>query len=197
MKKFLRIIIFLLVLSGRVFAQKDLGDAPNDGRKPKEKEKKDWNWRDKVYFGGTFGAWFGTQSFVDLSPIVGYKVTDKFSVGAGIIYNYFSYNYGNYKVRTSFYGGRCFARYFILENIFAQVGWDHINRNDPYSYSTNDRIWVDNYLVGGGVRYPIGDRMYCTAVGMWNLNYDPYLSPYPNPIIQIGFVGRFKGSQSF
>lgn len=188
--------IFLFCLMGTLlFSQKDLNDPPpDDGRKPKEKEKKDWNWREKFYFGGNFGAWFGTQTYIDISPLVGYKITDKFSVGVGAIYNYYSSSYMSstgsvYKYKTSMYGGRCFARYFILDNVFAQIGWDRINRNDPFSYG-NERIWVDNYLVGGGVRYPIGDRIYCTAVGLWNLNYSAY-SPYPNPILQIGFVGRF------
>ena len=82
------------------------------------------------------------------------------------------------------------ARYFVLENVFVQAGYDRINRDNPYSYKPNARIWIENVLVGGGLRYPVTDHIYCAATALWNLNDTP-LSPYPNPIIQIGFIGRF------
>lgn len=145
---------------------------------------------DRLFWGGNVGAWVGNPTFVDLSPLVGIKITDKLSGGVGFIYNYYSYKYSNYKYTTNLFGGRIYARYFILENIFAQAGWDHINRDNPYANLPHERVWVDNILVGGGVRYALSDNFYAMATGLWNLNQTP-LSPYGNPIIQIGFVGGF------
>jgi hypothetical protein len=155
-------------------------------RKPKNGKR----FIDRLFWGGNVGAWIGNPTFADLSPLVGYKFTDKFQVGVGIIYNYYSYRYNNYKYTVNFYGGRVLARYFVFDNVYAQVGIDQINRDDPYALKPNERIWIQNILVGGGVRYPVSDKIYCVASALWNLN-DSQLSPYPNPIIQIGFIGRF------
>lgn len=171
-----------------VLSQRD--SVPDYTRQKSEQKSDVKEFLNRLYWGGNVGAWIGNPSFVDLSPLVGVKVTNKFSIGFGFIYNYYSYKYGNYKYSTNLLGSRIYARYFILDNVFAQVGWDHINRDDPYAYFPNTRVWVDNILVGGGVRYEIGSNFYAIASGLWNLNQTP-LSPYANPIIQIGFIGGF------
>jgi hypothetical protein len=159
-------------------------------QKKKAKPENDMRFIDRLFWGGNVGAWIGNPTFVDLSPLVGIRITDKFSCGVGVIYNYYNYTNANYKYTTHLYGSRIYGRYFIFDNVFAQVGWDRINRDDPYSYLPNTRVWVDNFLVGGGVRYAVSDNFYVVASGLWNLNQTP-LSPYANPIIQIGFVGGF------
>lgn len=182
-------VILLIGLMGIGFAQSDsIPDYVAPGKK--QKQENEQRFIDRLFWGGNVGAWIGNPTFVDLSPLVGVRVTEKFSVGVGFIYNYYSYKYYNTKYATNLYGGRLYARYFIFENVFAQAGWDKINRDDPYALRPNSRTWVDNILVGGGVRYAVSDNIYMVATGMWNLNQTP-LSPYANPIIQIGFVGGF------
>ena len=61
-----------------------------------------------------------------------------------------------------------------MQNVFVQVGWDRINRNNPGSLIPNDRIWIDNLLAGGGVRYPVSDKLYVVATGLWNFNNNQY-----------------------
>ncbi len=190
MRRFFYIAMLFSFFANHSFSQSDSTQRSRNERKPYDKKQSNFDWRNRLYWGGTLGAWFGSSTFVDLSPLVGIKITDKFSVGVGVIYNYYAYNYGGYKYQTSLYGGRLYGRYFVFENVFLQAGWDRINRDNPYSYSPDQRVWVDNILVGGGLRYPISDRIYCNAIGLWNLNQTP-LSPYQNPIIQIGFIGSF------
>lgn len=189
MKKAVCLIFFILIVF-QVLAQSDTLYRTSDGRKPYVKQKSRSKVKDKIFFGGNLGASFGSITFIDVSPLVGYKINDKFSVAIGSIYNYYSYSYAGYRYQLSMYGGRCFARYFLTENIFAQAGWDKINRDNPYSNYPGARVWVDNLLIGGGVKYPISDRLYCTAIGLWNLNQND-LSPYRNPIFQVGFIGGF------
>jgi hypothetical protein len=174
------ILFFLSCLKG----QRDSLSNEKRDKKPK------MDLRDRFYWGGNLGAWFGTVTFVDVSPLVGFRVNQRFSVGLGAIYNYYSYSYSGAKYSTSMYGGRVFGRYFILENVFAQAGWDRINRDNPYSFYMNERVWVDNILVGGGLRYPVGRNVFLTGTALWNLNQTP-LSPYANPIIQLGVIGGF------
>ena len=180
---------FLLLIGFSVFAI--ISSAQTDSiphSKLKRDDKKPFV--DRLFWGGNIGALVGNPTYVDLSPLVGCKITEKFSVGVGVIYNYYSYKYANIRYTSTFYGGRINARYFILENVFVQAGYDRINRDNPYSIKPNARIWIENYLVGGGLRYQVGDHFYCVATALWNLNETP-LSPYRNPIIQIGFIGGF------
>jgi len=188
-RRFYFLLLGFCLAAFSLVAQSDSIPKP-DERPRKEKPKNKMDWQDRLFWGGNVGAWIGNPTFVDLSPLIGVKITEKFSVGVGAIYNYYSYRYNNYKYSVNFYGARVNARYFIFENVFVQAGWDKINRDNPYSFIPNERVWIDNILVGGGLRYPISDRIYCVASGLWNLNYTP-LSPYRNPIIQIGFVGGF------
>ncbi len=181
-----RFFIFLLSFNMTMMFCSAQSDSLSKPRKPKNEKP----FIDRLFWGGTVGAWIGNPTFIDASPLIGYKVTERFSVGVGAIYNYYSYRYNNYKYSVNFYGGRVMARYFVLENVYLQAGYDRINRDNPYSYKPNARIWIENILVGGGLRYPVSDNIYCAASGLWNLNDTP-LSPYPNPIIQIGFVGSF------
>src|SRR5262245_12495917 len=79
---------------------------------------------DRLYFGGNFGLQFGDQTLVDLSPLVGYRLTEKLSVGVGATYIYYHFEdpyhyYPSYS--THIYGGSIFTRYYFLENIFGQV----------------------------------------------------------------------------
>lgn len=186
-KSYKRFFIFLFcygMITSFCISQNDSVPSRKPRREPKEP------FADRIFWGGTIGAWFGNPTYADVSPLIGYRITKKFSTGVGAIYNYYSYRYNNYNYTSTFYGGRIMARYFILENIFVQAGYDRINRDNPYSIKPNARIWVENYLVGGGIRYQISDNIFCVATGLWNLNDTP-LSPYRNPIIQIGFVGGF------
>lgn len=51
--------------------------------------------RDRMYFGGNMGFSFGDIVFVDASPLVGYKLTDRFSSGVGFTYRYLKINYSH------------------------------------------------------------------------------------------------------
>lgn len=187
-KRFFALIVLVVCLHTMGCSQSDsIPDYTRSHQKPK---KAQMPFIDRLFWGGNVGAWIGNPTFVDLSPLVGIRITEKFSGGIGFIYNYYSYKYSNYNYATNLYGSRIYARYFILENVFAQAGWDRINRDNPYAGLPNTRIWIDNLLVGGGVRYPVSDNFYVVASGLWNLNQTP-LSPYANPIIQIGFIGGF------
>ena len=45
----------------------------------------------KFYWGGNLGLMFGTYTIIDISPEVGYKVTERFHVGTGLTYTYYKY----------------------------------------------------------------------------------------------------------
>jgi len=178
-------LAFLILISHAIFSQdnRPLAPASANTLAPKEFD----NFTDRLYFGGNVGAWFGSTTYINASPLVGCKINKEFSIGAGIVYNYFSQtnSYGK-KFTSTVYGGNIFARYLIFENAFAQVGWDRLSVPDFFSSVKNNRVWVDNILMGGGYRQAFSERGSFVAAIFYNINQSP-LSPYPNPIIQVGF----------
>jgi len=149
---------------------------------------------DRLFTGGNLGLQFGTQTMIEISPIIGYKITDKISTGIGVTYRYYrvkDYNYLPPQIyKTSIYGGSLFARYYIFENFFLHGEYEALNMEtavfNPNSlYHTGDRFWIGNLLGGGGYRQAIGGKSYLSIMILYNFNETPF-SPYRNPIIKIG-----------
>lgn len=152
----------------------------------KEEPKMFDSFKDRLFVGGNVGASFGSTTYISLQPILGCQINKKFSVGIGATYNYYSVNYAGTKYVSTIYGGNAFARYMILDNLFAQVGWDKLSVPDYTTTNINARRWVDNILIGGGYRQAFSDNGAFVAAIFYNINHSDY-SPYSNPIIQIGF----------
>lgn len=149
-------------------------------------EKKGFD-KSKLFFGGGLGASFGIENIITLNPQVGYRFTEKFSTGVGFSYNYYSYN--RYpKFSTNIYGGNVFSSYIIIDNFFLRAEYEILSVESQYiTYlpSTN-RINITSIFVGGGYKYPIGERSFINIMVLWNLNETQY-SLYPNPLIRMNF----------
>lgn len=144
----------------------------------------------RLFYGGGFGLQFGSATLIELAPIVGYKITPKFGIGIGPTYKYYSYEYYNIPnthIKTNVFGVSLFARYFILENIFAHVEYESLFYNTQYPGYPMERQEFKSFLVGGGYRQMIGRNAGLNFSVLWNLN-DTYNSPYSNPVIRMGFT---------
>lgn len=160
----------------------------------KEKQIKNSEWLEKISIGGNFSFLTNTRfTFVDISPLIGYRVSKTILVAAGPVYNYYSEYLYNLRYKFDIYGIRTMARVYFLESFFIQTGWDYLNRS-IYVLQGNtiqqDRIWVQNLWIGGGIRYMFSPNAYTFTSILYNLNQTVY-SPYPNPYIQIGFITGF------
>lgn len=163
--------------------------------KDSKKTKKEFHWPEKMRVGGNFAFFTSSNAtFIDISPLVGYSVSDYLLVGAGLVYNYFSQNNYGYRYNFDVYGFRTLARVYFMQSLFFQTGWDMLNRS-IYTITNNqlqkDRIWIQNFWLGGGVRYMIGTNAYMFTSVLFNLNYNPNYSLYPNPYVQIGVITGF------
>lgn len=162
------------------------------------------NTESRFYWGGNLGLMFGTYTVIDISPLVGYKVTEKFHVGTGLTYTYYRYREdgtyngssvttNGFEYSTSVYGGRLFTRYYVLDNIFLHLEDELINLEIPFfSPFSNDvyfsRQWVNSVLVGGGYGYAFnvdGPAISIMVLFRVNTAFDDFY-PYQNPIIRIG-----------
>ncbi len=177
-KAFLYILILLLFQVHNIYAQREL----EEGQK---------SFMDRVYFGGNFNLQFGNVTFIDVSPLAGYMVNNKFSVGTGITYQYLNYRWLNYK--TNIYGGRVFARHNIGQQFFAHTEYEMLNVEFPKLVSPNDRQWVREWVpglfVGGGLFQSFGRRGGVNLMALYNLTYVREKSPYANPwVIRAGIM---------
>ncbi len=142
------------------------------------------------YFGGNLGAQFGSETFIEVSPLVGYRITENFSIGAGITYIYFSqqnpYNPA-YSYHSNIYGARLFAKEYLIKNFFAYGEEELLNLEEPNFNGDLVRTDVGSTLVGGGFSQSMGGNALSYLMILWNLNETPY-SPYTSPIIRLGFT---------
>lgn len=141
---------------------------------------------DRLFYGGNFGLMFGTVTYIELSPLIGYRITDRLSAGPGISYIYMQDN--RYDLSTSIYGGRLFARYNFTDYLFGHGEYEVLNLETPYSL--NGRTNLTSIFVGGGYRQRLGSNSFLSIMGLWNINDSEY-SIYRNPIIRMGFSTGF------
>lgn len=186
-------LIFLatfLIAMGPVWAQKT-GDE----------DRKRW------FAGGNIGLQFGYVTLIDVSPFVGYMLTDRLAVGAGATYKYYrirNYFYDPYQGRhqhfqSHIYGGPAFARYFITRQFFAHTEYEFLRfRNEIYvqnpagqRYDRQYRhVNVHSMFIGGGYRQYFGSANAFEIMLLYNLNETPD-TPYNNPVIRMGFAIGF------
>lgn len=164
------VITFILVLLVEfAFAQK--------GTQIIEKES---NWQERVYLGGGFGFNGGSNSFgVSLSPIVGYMLNNRVSVGVGATYEYFKYESAFLTYNDNRYGGMLFGRVNLAGQIFAYGEYSFFNF--AYSGDNNDRRTVTRLPIGLGLSQPIGPRSSFNIIAAYDMIYDeqgPYASPW-------------------
>ncbi|MEM6842848.1 MAG: hypothetical protein AAF632_11525 [Bacteroidota bacterium] len=141
---------------------------------------------DKIAPGGNFSLQFGTITYIEVSPMVGYRFTNNFTAGPGFTYRYF-------KVRgfeaSSIYGPRAFARYVINRNFFAQAEFENLSVEFISPQREAIREWVPGLFVGGGLFQPIGQRAGFMIGAFYNLSHDNIRSPYNSPwVFNVGFT---------
>ncbi len=188
------LLLFVFVSHRASFAQQDTTDyvKKKDGAEKKKEEEKrvPTTFEDRLFFGGNFGLSFGTFTFVEVSPLLGYRVTDKFNVGVGAIYNLFRDNrYSGNSI--SIYGPRVLARYFIFDQLYALGEYQMLFR-DYYDGFRTIKIQVPALPLGLGYRQFVGDRAAFDLQLMYDLMYDPNYSVNNSPImIRTGFNFNF------
>ncbi|NVO01984.1 MAG: hypothetical protein HXX09_04725 [Bacteroidetes bacterium] len=143
----------------------------------------------KFFTGGTLGIQFGSQTLVNVSPMLGYNITKNLGFGIGGTYQYFRYKNSTYNYTFSIneYGGRAFVRYLAIYNLFAYAEYEVLNlqRFDQYGIYNKNRYFASSAFLGPGYRERIGEKSYIYIMLLWNFNETPD-SPYNNPILRTG-----------
>lgn len=155
--------------------------------------QKGFSWN-RVVFGGNFGASFGTyESLVALAPSVGYRFTEKLTLGAGVIYQYYGIKIPQYKINYNFnnYGSRLYGTFQITESLIAHtelesLNLEYVNYNNSGIPDGTNRRTINSWFVGGGYRQYISNKSTIDLMLLYNLNESTY-SIYNNPLIRVSF----------
>lgn len=198
MKIYKYIILFLFfIVSIPVIAQYEYPGEEEESEKGKKK-KQGWYQETKFFFGGNLGLSFGTYTYIEIAPFVGYKITPRLWAGLGPKYMYMKYS--NY-YETSIYGLKTFALFSVIKNlnetvnigigdIFAYVENETLNVEPTIgidingNYIMGERQWLNITLIGGGLRFPLGARAGFSIIVLWDVSQNPYYS-YSNPELRI------------
>lgn len=180
----MKCVVFLvgaLLLSNITFSQYRPSSAGGNGGDISE----------KVYFGGGGGFSGGNQfTSISLSPLVGYKITEEFSAGVQITYQFTKL--GDFT--ASNYGGGPFGLYAFSDKIFAYSQFEYLNVQPLLvGGGKADRLDFTSFFVGLGYNEPIGRNVAFQIIGLYNLMYgDGTNSPYNSPIqFRVGIVSNF------
>lgn len=198
MNKTLFVIVLSFVTLATINCQEE--DFFSSGNKESEKkDRKLENWS----FGGNLGLSFGSyNSYVEVSPVAMYKASPRFSVGPGFTYLYINRYKGTpYNFKYSIYGPRAIANYTLFKdldelininigNIILQSEYEFLNTTDWLVasngyYIENGRRWVNNFLVGGGIFQPFGNKGGISLVVLYNLIPNDF-PIYTNPVVRFG-----------
>ena len=151
--------------------------------------------RSRFFVEGNVGFNFGNGfAFISASPTLGYRFTDRFSAGAGPIFEY--YKWSNYKGRVL--GGRTFARYQVVNNLFNTGGnlfvhgqYDFLTYKDNYQFK-DKRAIAHRLPLGAGFSQPLGQvaqfNLMVLYDVLYNQNKNRDIPIYNNGYVYGGFI---------
>jgi hypothetical protein len=172
------IIIIILISSNLTFAQFE------DFEEENYSENEETSIKDQIFYGGDFGFQFGTVTFLNISPQIGYYITDYWSAGVGATYMFYKNNF--FDLKTSVYGGSLFTEIYPLSFIVLH-GESQMLNIEIYENPNNPfRAWDLSLLGGGGYRMRIGEKGIVNYLILWNFNQSKN-SVYSNPVFRISF----------
>ncbi|PWJ43377.1 hypothetical protein [Sediminitomix flava] len=168
-----------------VAAQKSLAEAEQVTQEEANEPTSVPSFKDRIFFGGNVGLSFGDITAIEVSPLVGYQITENLTGGVGITYIYYDNKVFNYSTHT--YGGRLFARYYyqLKEGVrlFPQVEYQMLKYEirDNTTGIEYPNQWREAAYVGAGYSQRVGERSAVNIIGLYNLLYDEQTSLYNSP----------------
>jgi len=150
-----------------------------------EEESDSLTFKDRVYFGGNLSLnVFSQNKFIDISPVMGYMVTPRYSVGGGITYQYISREFfaipsgDRFTVSSSVFGGRIFNRYNVTRDYFAYAEYEALSAEFGVGNAQAERDWVPGLFIGAGTFQPWFANGGINIMVLYNVLHDNLRSPY-------------------
>lgn len=166
MKKFFPISVILLFVfviqcHAQIFIDKD-GNIYDNGKPEKNgyhsnsvSEPEGFD-KSKLSLGGSFGLQFGDYTLINISPQIGYDLSDHYTVGTGFGYSYYKdkvYDYGHrYDFKSSYLSFDIFARYYPIGGLVLSVQPEISRMWRSVDGGSSESKFVPSFLIGGGFR---------------------------------------------
>lgn len=176
MKKFL---LFSLLSIFFITAFSDDAYAQRRGKKKKKKTSKTDEYFDesgfanKLWYGGMVnfsigGDGFGNNTLLfGLSPMVGYKINDFFSIGPRVTMNYYEAYLTGDNLKVMELGVGVFGRAKFLASVFAHVEYETLNLNELSDFGAVEGS-DDNFYLGLGYNSSMGGEWGYEILGLYN-----------------------------
>jgi hypothetical protein len=145
------------------------------------------------FAGGTFGLAYGSEtSYIEVSPVFGYRFTRVFQLGGSLTFRYRKDKRFDPDVSTTDVGGSIVGRFFVYDPIFLQaeverLNWEYIGFDGEDYISVEDTY--TGYYAGFGFVQKAGDRVAMFMSFLYDFSYDKN-EPSPNNrpfLVRIGF----------
>ncbi|MCL7969798.1 MAG: hypothetical protein M8867_09275 [marine benthic group bacterium] len=178
-RRTLRLAFVIGLLSAT--ATPHLGAQSNDG-----------SFTDRIYWGGGISLAFWNYTAIRIEPLVGYRITPKFSAGAKLMYEYLRYERFGGTVDSHSYGGSLFARYRFIPQLYGHLEYGGQNYERIDASGIEERVGYPFLLVGGGFVQQTGRRTSLYFELLYDVLQDED-SPYDNggPFITVGIAVGF------
>lgn len=184
--KFLLPGLFLITLLNEPYAQKDNKGSRNE-------------LIHKFFSGGTVGLQFGSYTYINIAPIIGYRFNEYFACGLGPNYIFYRQKdvYTNYIYKTNIYGANFFTRVYFLKDIIPSIKDIYLHGEyealsletavfDPYNYfHSTKRYWIGSIFGGAGIREMLGERAFMTLTVLYNFN-ETLDNPFDPLVYRVG-----------
>jgi outer membrane protein assembly factor BamA len=152
---------------------------------------------DRMFFGGGLGLSFSSNyDYFSVSPIIGYRLSQKLATGLSIIYRYNNYKYVTPAVSTNDYGVSPFLRYQFYGPLFLHAEYEYLNNEYITNAGEPVRKSFTSFIAGGGFFQPISRHAGFYVTALYNFSYHsptpndfyPYSSPW---ILRAGITAGF------
>jgi len=183
MRKYI-LLLFILFFSMLSFAQFI------DDEEPEYATNDSLSFKNRLIFGGNLGLVFGTYTYINISPTVGYKIKPDFAAGVGVIYEYVNDKTYRPYYETTIFGGKLFVQHVLFDCVILYAENNTLSLEKRYydrihSYPQEGRFILNVPWVGGGFYQRSGKGgMYLMI--LFNLNNSAN-SPYSSYEYRMGF----------
>lgn len=146
---------------------------------------------DRLVFGGNLGGGYANGFNINVSPTVGYRITNTTIAGVGVSYIYsdFTNRWDGLRWTQNVTGGRLFAQQLLFQNLYARGEYEYLAftakiRDDSGRILNESELEVPGLLFGGGYSTQFGGSgLGFTFEVLYNILYKAENSPYPSPLV--------------
>lgn len=185
MKKFLFLLFLSIVSYTSTYAQDPIiikqDSSVHDLDSGEEQDVRDLPFRQRIRIGGGVGGLqFGNPTVISVSPMVGYQVTNDFTAGLAIDYQYYKSTFNPNAL--NFYGPRAFGQYrlHILEGILSKAFAQGEIQKYFLASGTQSASYDPQFLAGLGVGF---GGFQITALYNFSYNANSGNQLYGSPIV--------------